>query len=248
MSDYYRLLGVPRAATPAEIKRAYRELSEQAADSEAARARQQAAAEGLPTLTDPALRRAYDEWLRQQPDTRPPAMRARDEEREQLVGYARVARKVLLGLAVFVLLLALDWALPLREYTREAVLERRVVSVGASMSDPQLGYAFRTPHTSFQLHSRQALIIRDANYLTVWQTPLLRVVRLIDVPERRTGQLPLRPYNGAIYQTSFGWVPVLLLLCTAAGLLPSISPELRINLAVAGSLLLLLTLGVLLFF
>jgi hypothetical protein len=233
MPDYYRLLGIPRAATLREIKQAYHQRVGAQATPDAGRQQ--------------ALAAAYDQWLRQQPDTRPPAMRARDEEREQLVGYARTARKVLLLVLAFGLLVALDWLLPLREYPREAIMERAVVSVGASMSDPQLGYNFRTPHTRFQLHSKQALLVHDANYLTVWRTPLLRVVRRVSAPEVAEGRGPIRPYDGGIYTIIFGWVPVLLLLSAVAGLLPDLRPELRLNLAVLGSLLALLTLGILLF-
>lgn len=245
MPDYYRLLGIPRAATRREIKQAYQRAGAQSApDSE----QQQVLAAGYDTLRDPARRRIYDQWLREQPDTRPPAMRARDEEREQLVGYARIARKVLLGLLVLGLLIGLDWALPLREYAHEAVLERAVVSVGASMSDPQMAYDFRTPNTRFRLHSKQALLMHDANYLTVWRTPLLRVVRLVAAPDGPTSRAPIRPYNGTIYQLSFAWVPTLLLACAVVGLLPDLRPELRLNLAVLGSLLALLTLGVFWFY
>src|SRR5258708_33939356 len=63
--DYYKILGLTRAATPAEVKKAYRRLAFQhhpdrnPGDPQAA-ARFIEVAEAYETLADPERRRAYD--------------------------------------------------------------------------------------------------------------------------------------------------------------------------------------------
>jgi hypothetical protein len=245
--DHYRLLGLSRLATPREIDEAARRLAGplDACADPARQIRQQAAQAAAAVLRDPARRRAYDQWLSEQPDTRPPAVRARDEERAQTLRYARGARRLLRVLLVFSLLLGLDWALPLREYPDEPVMAQVPVSVGASLSDPQMAYDFRTPHTAFRLHSRQKALLPATDRVTVGRSPLLRVTRRVSAAGQPARWV--RPYDGAIYNTGFVGAPALLLLGTGLGLLPGIRPELRLNLAVLSSLLALLTLGILLF-
>src|SRR6185436_20279469 len=77
--DYYTVLGVSPKASVEEIERAYRRLARQvhpdrnSGDAERAEARMKQLNQIRDTLTDPLLRAAYDDRLRQeQGERRPP--------------------------------------------------------------------------------------------------------------------------------------------------------------------------------
>ena len=66
--DYYRILGIERTATQADIKRAYRKKARQYhpdlnPNDPAAQAKFQQLNEANEVLSDPEKRRKYDEWL-----------------------------------------------------------------------------------------------------------------------------------------------------------------------------------------
>jgi len=83
-SDHYATLGLPRAATGPEIKRAYRELAKRCHPdidpSPLANARFMAVHAAYATLSDPLLRIAYDAQLavRERHHAPPPLRRAQD--------------------------------------------------------------------------------------------------------------------------------------------------------------------------
>ncbi|WP_207891023.1 hypothetical protein [Hymenobacter edaphi] len=158
--------------------------------------------------------------------------------------YAPAARYANFVLLAFCLLLALDWALPVRRYEREAVLSRLVVLTSSSASDPRMAYDIVTPHARFRIPSEQGARVRDEDRVTVWITPLLGVVRQVSAPTSPEGATPFRPANGTIYGP-FALAPLLLLAVALVGAWPGRSPETRMNTAVAGVLLALVTLGIL---
>ncbi|MBD2714739.1 J domain-containing protein [Microvirga sp. STR05] len=241
MQNYYRLLGVPATASVAEIEAAYRALHarihRRAARDPALNERLQEAYGSLQILTDPRRRWAYDQLLGQQPA---PARQLSAME-ALMERYAPVARWLNWALLAFCLLLALDRVLPLRELPGELVLSRQLVSISASASNPQVGYDIQTPLTKFRLHSAQAPRAREGEFLTVWRTPLLGVVRRVSSPRAPEGPAPFEPYGTGVYGGALAALPILLLLVAVVGVLPNRAPETRVNTAVAGSLLLVLT-------
>jgi hypothetical protein len=84
--------------------------------------------------------------------------------------------------------------------------------------------------------------------LTVYRTPLLGVVRRISAPPTTLGEYPIFKASGGNIYGSFGLLPVVLLIVAVLGLLPGRSPELRVNTAVVGALLAVVTLVVLIWF
>ncbi|PJJ47884.1 J domain-containing protein [Hymenobacter chitinivorans] len=247
MQDYYRLLGVAVTASPAEIELAYQRqktrLSRRTADP-AMQARLREVHTGYEILAHPGRRLAYNVLLAQEPaPTVPP-----DPTAELMARYAPAARWLNAALVAFCLLLGLDWVLPLRQITREQVLLRQIVSVSSSASDPQMAYDVTTPRTAFRVPSRYGHRVRKGTALTVYQTPLLGVVRRVSAPPTTAGESPVFKASGGNIYGSFGLLPVVLLIVAVLGLLPGRSPELRVNAAVVGTLLAVVALVVLIWF
>ena len=239
MHNYYRILGVPPTASVTELEHAYRalhaRLSKRATRDPALNERLQEAYGGLQILLHPARRWAYDQLLAQQPAPPISGVRA------LMHRYAPAARWLNLALLAFCLLLAFDRMLPLRELPGELVLRRTLVSVSTSAANPQVAYDIRTPLTRFRLASATAPRAREGQFLTVWRTPLLRVVRRISSPDSPEGPAPFKPYGTGVYGGALAALPMALLLTAGLGVLPRSSPEIRVNTAIAGSLLWLLT-------
>mgnify|MGYP006899152985 CR=1 FL=1 len=80
--------------------------------------------------------------------------------------------------------------------------------------------------------------------LTVWQTPLLGVVRRVQLP---TDAEPFQPSGGNIYG-NFAPLPLLLLLVAAVGAWPGRPAETYVNTAAAAVLLAVVTLVILLWY
>ena len=144
-------------------------------------------------------------------------------------------------------MLALDWALPLREYASEIVRSRFPIAVSSSLSDPQLAYRVHTPRTHFRLPSAIGYRVREGDTLRVWQTPILGVVQRVSAPASADGPAPFRPYDGTVYGTFF-LLPLLLGGVAALGCWPGRSPELVVNTAGVAALLAVLLAVVLLWF
>lgn len=174
-----------------------------------------------------------------------PVSRRPSTTQQQLERYAPVARYLNLLLLACCLLLALDWALPMRRYANEPVLRRDIVLTSSSASDPRMAYDIVTPHAAFRLPSEQGARVRDEHRITVWTTPLLGVTRQVSSPASEQGAAPFQPADGNIYR-GFAVVPLLLLGVALVGVWPRRSAELRVNAAITGVLLALVALGVLL--
>ncbi|UOG73937.1 J domain-containing protein [Hymenobacter tibetensis] len=241
MQNYYYVLGVANTASVAEIERAYRQLHariyRRAIVDPALNERLQTAYAGYQILADPRRRWAYDRLMQQEPESFAPPKRPPDPTKVLLAQAAPKARWVNWGLLAFCLLLALDWALPLREYPHELVLARAIVSIGSSVSNPQMAYDISTPHTKFRLPSAIAHRAREGQRVTVWRTPLLRVVRKVSSPTSPDGPAPFEPYGGGIYSGPLALLPMVLLGVAVVGVLPKRPAELRVNTAVVGMLL-----------
>lgn len=247
IQNYYRVLGIGPAATALQIEQGYlrqrARLRRLAADP-AMRSRLAEVEAGYGILANPRRRLAYDVLLAQEP---PAPARPRRPADERLLNQARWARRLNAALLGACLLLALDWALPPREYAHETVHSRFPVAVSSSLSDPQLAYRVRTEHTTFRLKGAIAYRVRETQPLRVWQTPLLGVVRRISAPASPDGPAPFAPYGGTIYGT-FALLPLLLAAVVGVGLWPGRSPELVVNTASVGGLLAVLALVVVLWF
>ena len=245
MLNYYRLLGLGPTATPAEIAQAYARqharLRPRAAHDPALRHRLAELEAGYGILAHPRRRVLYDQLLAQQPAPPPPPAETR------LQALAPWARRLNVALLALCLLLALDWALPLREYAAETVRSRIPIAVSSSLSDPQLAYRVHTAHTSFRLPSAIGYRVREGDALRIWQTPILGVVQRISAPASPDGPAPFRPYVGTIYGTFF-LLPLLLAAVAAAGCWPGRSPEMVVNAAGVAALLAVLVAVVLLLF
>jgi|MDTB01.2.fsa_nt_gb curved DNA-binding protein CbpA len=103
MADYYKVLGVARNATSAEIKKAYRSLAlkhhPDVSGNEASREKFQGISTAYQTLTDRAKKRQYDSDLIHRsgtmpwhPDNRGPGMRSRPQTSYNPAGFAQRAR------------------------------------------------------------------------------------------------------------------------------------------------------------
>ncbi|MCA8830470.1 hypothetical protein [Hymenobacter pini] len=182
------------------------------------------------------------------PDARALAQQRQAAEYARMAAMAQKGRWLNRAAVLFCLVLALDWALPLQQFVDEPVLERRPVSVGAYLSNPQMAYRIRTPHTTFELHTSQAYKIQDAPRVTVWRTPLLHVVRLVKAPTVLEGREPFAPYGGGVYKPTTAIFPIALLLVAGVGLLLPFEPETRLNTSIVSGLLWLITLVIMVLF
>ena len=263
LKNYYQVLGVPEQASEREIKQAHRQqallLHPDRTPDPQAQARFLEVQEAYDILGDPHRRLAYD-LLRQRAHELataprgpsrydpPPAPyrrrgpRAHEIWAAQLRRYVPWARRLNWLVLVFCLSLALDWALPLREFADEYVTAREVVFVSVSRSNPRIAYLITTPNTQFKITEELGgeYPLHAGAPLTVWRTPLWRVVRRIQ-PRYYTA---FQPYAGGIYSALAFW-PALLLVVAAVGLWPGRPHELQVNAAVVAGLLLIITLFVL---
>ena len=245
MQNYYRVLGTAPTATAPEIAHAYlrqrTRLKHLAATDPAMKARLAEVEAGYAILSNARRRVAYDLLRAQEPAEPAPHQYLG----ERLLHYARVARSLNAALLACSLLLGLDWALPLREYAHETVRSRIPVAMASALSNPQLAYRVHTEHTAFKLPSSIGYRVREEQRITVWQTPLLGVVRRVSSPASPDGPAPFQPYGGTIYGM-FGLLPLLLAVVAAVGVWPSLSPETVVNTAAVSGLLAVLTLVVVL--
>ena len=248
MLNYYRILGIGYGATAAQIEGGYvrqrARLKRLAAADRAMQSRLAEVEEGYAILANPRRRLAYDGLLAQAPAESGAGPARGPEEYPRA---ARIARSFNAALLACCLLLALDWALPLHEYARETVRSRIPVAVSASLSDPQIAYRVHTTHTTFRLPSALSYRVREGQRITVWQTPLLGVVRRVSAPASPDGPAQFLPYKGTIYGT-FALLPLLLAAVAAVGVWPGSPPDTVVNTAAVSGLLALITAAVMLLF
>ncbi|MBC7449526.1 MAG: J domain-containing protein [Hymenobacteraceae bacterium] len=263
MKNYYQVLGVPEAASEREIKQAHHQLAlllhpDRTPDPQA-QALFLDVQEAYEILGDQHRRLAYD-LLRQRarelaqaprhglsPYDPPPAPVRRAGPRQQDIWAAQLrryvpwARRLNWLIVSFCLSLFVDWAGPMREFTDEHVTAREVVFVSVSRSNPRIAYHITTTNTNFMLREEFGIDrLRVGWPLTVWRTPIWRVVRRI----QPHGLAAFQPYAGGIYSSLAFW-PAVLLVVAGAGLLPRRSHEQQLNTAVVAGLLLIITVFVL---
>lgn len=258
MKNYYEVLGVREDASEREIKHAHHQLALQLhpdrTPDPAARTRFLDVQEAYDVLGDYHRRLVYDLFrqrareLAAAPPPHGPSVydpptasvaqarargrRQRDEEAAQLHRYVPMARRINWVLLLFCVSLALDWALPLRVYPTEEVLNKTVVFVSVSRANPRIAYLITTPQTQFKLRDDFGGRLHLQDRLTVWRTPLWRVVRRI----QPRGHAIFQPYSGGVYGALAFW-PALLLAVAAAGLLPGRSEEFQVNSGIVAMLL-----------
>ena len=249
MQDYYYVLGITPTATALEIELAYvrarTRLKRRPAADPIFKAQLAEVEVGYDILGNPRRRIAYDILLADEPPA--PPIHPSHHPDERLLDYARVGRRLNVALLAICLLLALDWALPLRKYAHETVRSRVPVAVSSPLSDPKMDYRVHTEHTTFRVPSAIGYRVRANQYITVWKTPLLGMVRRVSAPASPDGPAPFQPYEGSIYGT-FSLLPLLLAVVAAVGSWPRRPAELVVNTAVVSGLLAVLTLSVLLWF
>ena len=245
MQNYYRLLGVSPRATPPEIEQAYvrqrARFKRLATADRAMKARLVEVEAGYGILSNRRRRVAYDALLAQQPAEPERPSRFVPDRYPDAVSWARRLNVALLACC---LLLALDWGLPLRRFDGETVRRRVWVPTGAFGLEPTPGYRVHTEHTTFRLTNTVRQRVPRGARISVWQTPLLKVVRRVWLASA-TGAVPLRLYGGSIYST-FAVLPLLLGAVAAVGVGRRRSPETVLNTAVVGGLLALIAIAVLL--
>ena len=155
-----------------------------------------------------------------------------------------MARSINLALLAGCLLLLADWALPVRRLPGELVVRKQATAVSAYRNDAHPTMRIVTRHTQFELAGAIGHRVQLQDVITVWQTPLLGVVRQVQVP---TDAEPFQPSGGSIYG-NFAPLPLLLLLVSAIGAWPGRSAETYINTAAAAVLLAVVALVILLWY
>ena len=229
MQNLYHLLGVAPTATHALIRQAYQQQLLRLRKRRPDRTTEQRL-DALQTahdiLLDPPRRWAYDQLLAQELPPPDPA-----------APYVSVAPWVNRLLLAICLVLIFDWALPPRQYSYEPVLSRNAVVVSASLANPDVGYDIVTPHGRFRLHSAQAFRVRWGDFVTLWRTPLLGVVRRIKAPFAPDGDAPFVPDSGNLYRWPMEVLVPLLGLMAGLGLLPRRPPEWGLNLAIGATII-----------
>ena len=263
MKNYYQILGVQEMASEREIKQAHHQLAfllhPDRTPDPVAQARFLDIQEAYEVLGDYHRRLAYD-LLRQRarevaaaprgpsPYDPPPAPyrrrgpRAQEIWAAQLRRYVPWARRLNWLVLAFCLSLALDWGLPLSEFADEYVTAREVIFVSVSRSNPRIAYLITTANTHFKIKEElgDQYPLRTGAALTVWRTPLWRVVRRI----QPRNYASFAPYAGGIYSALAFW-PAMLLVVVIVGLWPGRPHELQVNTAVVAGLLLIITVFVL---
>ena len=184
------------------------------------------------------------------PGYRPdPRLLAQQRQQQRQAYLARLAwrlRWLNRGAVVFCLLLGLDWALPPREFIDEPILTQQPVSAGGTLANPQMAYQIGTPHTHFRLHTSQMYRLQAATRVTVWQTPLLGVVRFVKAPEVAAGRTPFAPDGGRLYRSVLAAFPLALFVVAGLGLMLPFPPETRLNTSIVSGLLWVVTVVLLL--
>lgn len=245
MQNYYRFLGIPSTASPTEIGAAYQRqrsrLLRMVRRDRHAQARLDELETAQQILLNPRRRLAYDQLLREEPD---PRRQAREAREHRLLNYARVARSINLALLVGCLLLLADWALPVRRLPGELVVRKQATAVSAYRNDARPTMRIVTRHTQFELAGTSGHRVQVRAVIAVWQTPLLGVVRQVQIPGDAE---PFRPSGGNIYG-NFAPLPLLLLLVSAIGSWPGRPAETYINTAAVAVLLAVVTLVILLWY
>ncbi|MFD2785497.1 hypothetical protein [Hymenobacter rubripertinctus] len=183
------------------------------------------------------------------PNDRPdPYLLARMRQQERAAYLGQLAHKlrwINWAAVAFCLVLGLDWALPMQEFVREPLLRQQPVSAGGTLANPQMAYQIETPHTRFRLHPSQMYRLQGASRVTVWRTPLLRVVRFVKAPAVVAGRTPFAPSGGRLYHSVLAAFPLALFLIAGVGLTLPFGPEARLNTAIVSGLLWIVTLALL---
>jgi len=245
MQNYYRFLGLSSTASPTEIGAAYQRqrarLLRLARRDRHAQTRLDELETAQQILLNPRRRLAYDQLLREEPD---PQQQAREAREHRLLYYARIARSINLALLAGCLLLLADWAMPLRQLPGELVVRKQATAVSAYRNDAHPTMRIVTRHAQFELAGAIGHRVQLRDRIVVWQTPLLGVVRRVQIPGDAE---PFQPSGGNIYG-NFAPLPLLLLLVTAIGAWPGRLADTYINTAVAAVLLAVVTLVILLWY
>lgn len=247
MPTLYELLEVSEAATPDELRRAYRRLvllthPDRTPDT-TAHQRYLAVNEAYEILSQPARRQTYDALLQRQrqpaalpdrPTHATPTPRHRPPVRVQPVRRARPTSEVdlrpynhpalqwcraLMGLALLVLL---DYfCLSRTVHTEPLRLSSYRTDTGAFL------YTVATQYGSFSTHQEFPATFPPLELQTSW---LFRFVHQAHLPDGR--RLPLEFSYGSIMSFTG-----LLLLLTAIAQIPSLTPAVRVNLAIIATVL-----------
>ena len=169
-----------------------------------------------------------------------PRLLAQLREQERAAYLARLAHKlrwVNWAAVVFCVVLGLDWALPMQEYSNEPLLQQQPVSAGGTLANPQMAYQLVTPHTRFRLHTSQMYRLQGATRVTVWRTPLLRIVRFVKAPTVVAGREPFAPSGGRLYHSVLAAFPLALFVVAGVGIMLPFTPETRLNTSIVSGLL-----------
>lgn len=235
MKDYYSILGVPRTASEAEIKKAFRSLAVQfhpdKNPSTEAGQKFREISEAYNVIGDPVKRQAYDTLLNSPwtelldthtPRHRDPAYRTRGkatrptkprylELMEDYIGYFRWA--IYAGLFTTLLWVA-DLVLPYQT-TEERVLKIVEVLKGRRSNSFAYERVYLMSGKTFKLYDKQGIRLRDEPVVQLTSTSIFDMP--IHVKVERWGEETIE--LAYFYKSGLAVIPLVLLVISGAGLI-----------------------------